>query len=260
MSLRLFRHLSLAAASRLVARPASLATVVIVYLSVTAVLSSLWWAAAEAGGGSVVGYPALALVWYAMAAEAAVVPPHPRAIEDIGDDISRGRLVPELLRPRSVLAVRVASEIGAVVTRTLACACFGVPLVWLVAGPPPDPVALALAGPSLLLAVILNVVVQHAVAGVAFWLGEATSAWFLYQKLVFVLGAMLLPLQALPGWMQTVAWALPFLPMIYAPARLAAGFREPWLVALQLAWLVVAWLVAVAVFARGERRMVGAGA
>jgi ABC-2 type transport system permease protein len=257
VSIRLFRRLAATAATHFVSQPASLVTVIVVYLSVSLVLGSLWWAAAGANGGSVVGYPALALVWYAVAAEAAVIPPHPRAIEDIGDDIASGRLVTELLRPRSVLAVRVASQVGLVAAQAVVCAAVGVPLVWLLVGPPPDLVALALAGPALLLGVILNVVVQHAAAGSAFWVGDATAAWFLYQKLVFVLGGMLLPLEVLPSWLQTVAWALPFLPMIYAPARLAAGFREPWLLAVQLAWLGVAWLVAAAVFSRGERRLVG---
>ena len=43
--------------------------------------------------------------------------------------------------------------------------------------------------------------------------------------------------------------------MAYAPARLASGHVEPELLLVQLAWLVGLSVLAVGVFARGERRL-----
>jgi hypothetical protein len=111
--------------------------------------------------------------------------------------------------------------------RLAACAVVGAIVAFLTAGPPPQAAALALAAPSLVLAVTCNIVAQHAFAGIAFWLRDAGSAWFLYQKLVFVLGGMLIPLEALPGWLEGTASVLPFRAMSYASARLAAGHLEP---------------------------------
>jgi ABC-2 type transport system permease protein len=56
-----------------------------------------------------------------------------------------------------------------------------------------------LAVPALVLAVTANLSLQYAVAASAFWLGDARATWFLYQKLVFILGGMLLPLEVMPG-------------------------------------------------------------
>ena len=108
---------------------------------------------------------------------------------------------------------------------------------------------------SLVLAVACNLAAQHAFAGAAFWIRDARSTWFLYQKLVFILGGMLMPLQVLPGWLHALAGALPFMAMAYAPARLASGHLDPQLLVVQLAWLAVLAGAAAAVFGAGERRL-----
>ncbi len=66
---------------------------------------------------------------------------------------------------------------------------------------------------------------------------------------------MLIPLEALPGWLERTASVLPFRAMSYAPARLAAGHLEPTLLLQQLGWLVVLVGIAGAVFRTGERRL-----
>jgi len=223
------------------------------YLMVTAVLSSLWSAAA--GAGEVAGYGALALAWYVATSEAATIPLNFRMIEDIGDDIGSGTVATELLRPASVVGVRIASEVGRMLPKVAVCAALGVTFTTLAHGAPPDGVALALAAPSLVLALVLNIVVQHAFAAAAFWVDDAKSTWFLYQKLVFILGGMLLPLEVLPGPMEAVGRWTPLASMAYAPARLASGHLEPHLVVVQLGWLAVAVWAAHAVFTAGERRL-----
>ena len=99
-----------------------------------------------------------------------------------------------------------------------------------------------------------------AFAAASFWVLDAKGAWFLYQKLVFVAGGMLLPLEILPGWLEATARVLPFSSMAYAPARLASGHVEPELLLVQVGWLIVLVVVAHRVFAAGERHLVSTGA
>jgi ABC-2 type transport system permease protein len=225
------------------------------YVLVVAVLSGLWRAAAGANGGEVAGYSAVALTWYIATTEAVTISIGARLIEEIGTDIGSGAVAVELLRPASVLWVRVVAVVGGVIPRVAMLAVVGGVVATVMAGAPPRPAALVLAVPSLVLAVACNVVAQHAFAGAAFWLRDAGTAWFLYQKLVFVLGGMLIPLQALPAWLHDLARALPFNAMAYAPARLASGHVEPMLLLEQVAWLVLLGAVAAAVFRAGERRL-----
>jgi ABC-2 type transport system permease protein len=248
-------------ARRAVASPGGLVTCVGFYIAVIGVLGSLWRVAAAANGGQLAGYSGLALSWYIAASEAVTVSLNIRMIEEIGDDIGSGAVVVELLRPASVLAVRVASEVGRALPRMAACVVVGLAVCSVVAGVPPAGAVpgMLLALPAMVLAVSCNVVAQHAFAGAAFWVRDARSTWFLYQKLVFLLGGMLLPLEVLPDSVERVARLLPFMAMAYAPARLASGHAEPVLLVVQVGWLVVLGGVAVAVFAAGEQRLQAVG-
>jgi ABC-2 type transport system permease protein len=243
------------AARRTLAEPAGLVVSAAFYLIVVGALSAVWRTAAEANGGHLVGYSAAALTWYIATSESAVVSLNIRMIGELGEDIASGAVAVELLRPVSVLWVRVAAELGRAAARLLVIAPAGVGLACLTAGRPPSGPALALAVPAVALALVANVVTQHAFAASAFWLRNATTAWFLYQKLVFVLGGMLIPLEVFPGWLETATRALPFQAMAYAPARIAAGHVEPLLLVTQLVWIALLSLAASAVFSLGERRL-----
>ncbi|MEL7207613.1 MAG: ABC-2 family transporter protein [Actinomycetota bacterium] len=257
---RLIGRAVVVAAARTAANRGELVTTVLFYLMVSTVLSQMWAAAAEASGGAVAGYSAAALVWYILTTEFAVNAIPIRLIEDIGDDIGDRRIELELLRPASVLSIRVAAAYGRVLPRLAAMLPAGLLLGWATAGRPPHLGALLLAVPAVLLAVLVNVLLQHAFAGLSFWLGESKSGWFLYQKLVFVLGGMLLPLEVLPARLATVAKALPFAAVAYAPGRLAAGHVEPWWLLVQGGWLVLTGAAAGLVFHHGLARLRGAGA
>ena len=243
------------AAHRVLAERGGLGVATGFYLVVVAVLAGLWRAAAHANGGSIAGYSAVALTWYIATSESVTVSLNIRMISDIGEDIASGAVAVELLRPASVLGVRVVSEIGRAVPRLVTLLLAGAALSTVTGGAPPRPAALVLVPLSAVLAISCNVVAQHAFAAAAFWIRDAGATWFLYQKLVFVLGGMLIPLEVLPHWLQTITRVLPFRAMSYAPARLASGHLEPGLLIEQAAWLVVLSLVADAVFSAGERRL-----
>lgn len=225
------------------------------YLTVSAVLATLWRTAAEGSGGTVAGYGAAALTWYVLTSEAAVTALMPRQIETTGDDIATGAIAVELLRPASVLGVRVATEIGRCLPRLAAYAIAGTAYATVTVGGPPHLAGALLAAPALGLAVTCNLLAQHAFAGISFWIRDSRSAWFLYQKLVFILGGMLLPLEVLPDTLETPARFSPFAAMAYVPARLASGHVEPTLLAFQAVWLAALAVLARSVFAAGERRL-----
>ena len=225
------------------------------YVVIVGTLSGLWRVAVHANGGDLAGYGAVALTWYIITSEAAIVAVNAKHIEDIGTDIAQGTVAVELLRPASVLGIRMATEVGRGLPKVLALWAAGGVVALVVAGGPPRPACLLLALPSLVLAITANLLAQHAVAASAFWLRDAGSIWFLYMKAVFILGGMIIPLELLPDGLQRGALLLPFRAMAYDPARLASGHWEPALLLEQLAWIGVLAVVAVAVFGAGERRL-----
>jgi ABC-2 type transport system permease protein len=225
------------------------------YLVIVATLSGLWRVAVDANGGNLSGYTALALTWYVITSEAAIVSVNARHIEEIGTDIAQGSVAVELLRPASVLGVRVASQVGRGIPRVASLWAAGAVLTTSISGAPPDPSTLVLVAPSLVLAITANLLAQHAVAAIAFWIRDAGSVWFLYMKAVFILGGMIIPLELLPEPVERASMLLPFAAMAYAPARLAAGFWEPELLVVQVFWIGVLAVVAAASFRAGERRL-----
>ena len=226
------------------------------YVMVSGVLAAVWATATDAAGGSIVGYTTTAIVWYVITTEASIMSLPMRLIEEVGDDIGSERVAIEMLRPTPVLVVRVATEVGRMLPRLLLHLAVGGLLATAIVGPPPVASALALAVPALVLAVVINLVAQHAFAAAAFWVRDAKATWFLYQKLVWVLGGMLLPLEVLPSTLEAAAKVMPLMTIAYAPARLASGHFEPWLLVVQVGWLVALTALATFVFGAGQRRLV----
>lgn len=255
MTGRALREALRGSAQRSLADRGGLAVSISFYVVIVGTLTGLWRIAVGANDGDLAGYGAVAITWYIITSEAAIVAVNARLIEDIGKDIAQGSVAVELLRPASVLGVRVANEVGRGLPKVAALFLAGALLATLVAGGPPEPATLLLVAPSLVLAITANLLAQHAVAAVAFWIRDAGSVWFLYLKAVFILGGMVIPLELLPDAVQRAAMFLPFRAMAYAPARLASGSWEPWLLVEQLFWIAVLGAVATAAFRSGERRL-----
>jgi len=238
-----------------VAHPGDLAVRVGFYLIILIVTGSLWRAALDANDGELAGYDRVALLWYIAAAQAAQLGPRPRTIEEVGDEIGAGTVAVQMLRPVSVVGLRISSELGEAMLRVVAALIVAGIGLFLTVGAPHSAAAALLALPAALLGCTLSVTAQHAMGGIAFWLLDARATWFLWSKLVFLLGGLLIPLELLPAGIANVAKVLPWASMTYVPGRLASGDLDPLLIVAQLVWLVIATVLAFGVFALGERRL-----
>lgn len=229
---------------------------------ITATLAFLWMAALP-DGQSIHGYSAIDMVWYIAVAEAVVNGVDQRLMLRIGDDLRRGNLTIELLRPVTLVWMIMAREVGRGIVRFLLSLPVCCLVAWLIAGPPPSFAGLALlalAGP---LAVVVQLLLVVCASASALWLDDSTAAWFLLQKLVFLVGGMLLPLEFWPGAVGDVLTVLPWAATAYIPAHLAvepsvAGVVQ--LCALQVMWIGLLVLATAAAWSRGERRLMGARA
>ena len=250
-----YLHAAWTGARRTFAARGELVTQLGLFVFIVVALSSLWRAATAAGGGTVGGYDVTALVWYIVVAESCVVPIPQRTIETIGEEIGSGEVAIAMLRPVSVLGLRYALDLGGAAGRQLCFLTAGSVIALLVAGAPHDGGAMLLVVPSVVLALATNLAAQHALAGVAFWVRDARSTWFLFGKLVLIGGGVLIPLDLLPQALGAVCRVLPFASMAAAPATLAAGRMDPMLLLTQAAWLTALLVLAAVIFSRGLRRV-----
>ncbi len=76
----------------------------------------------------------------------------------------------------------------------------------------------------------------------AFITEDTASIRLIYQKFVFILGGLMLPLGFLSAWLQPVARVLPFNLTTYAPVKLFVAFTwtQFWqILVLQAVWLTI---------------------
>src|SRR5205085_5066490 len=137
---------------------------------------------------------------------------------------------------------------GEACARLIASFTVGALLTWLFVGAPPSLPALGLAAPAVVLGCAANIASCHAFGGISFWLLDAKASWFFFQKLVFLPGGMLIPLELLPHPLEAASRLLPFATMAFVPGRIAAGHADPLLLAWQVGWLAALLAMAAAVF------------
>ena len=58
----------------------------------------------------------------------------------------------------------------------------------------------------------------------AFWIVDTSPMYWIWQKLGFVLGGLLFPLELYPDWLRRIARLSPFPDLFWAPGRTAFGF------------------------------------
>jgi tetratricopeptide (TPR) repeat protein len=140
----------------------------------------------------------------------AAAPQHPAVLSNLG----------------GLLAANGAAEgIGLLLVRMATLGVPGFFLAWTLSGGwPTDPRGLLLAVPLGILAGSVCVVFQTVIGITAFWLQDASPVYWIWQKLMFVFGGLILPLDAYPEWLREIAAWTPFHALVYGPARTTLGF------------------------------------
>jgi ABC-2 type transport system permease protein len=223
------------------------------------VFMQLWRATYAAEQRTTIGGFTMAqMLWY-LALTESVILSRPRLNRVVDEEIRTGEIAYSLVRPYSYAFFRAASyaaERGVLFVVKLVIACA---LALLYVGPVPlSPASLGLGLVALLLAAALDFVLAFGISLLAFWVENTSSISLIYDRLVMLLGGMLLPLEVFPEPLATIARALPFASMVYTPARLAlGGAGEPALAlfAKQLLALVVSGLVVWALYRAALRRV-----
>jgi ABC-2 type transport system permease protein len=238
--------------------PAELVTRSAMILLFMWIFFQLWRITFTAAGSDIInGLSLRDTMWYLLLAETLELG-RPRLARVISEQVKDGSIAYILNKPYNFLLYQLSSGLGESLPRMGMLFVLGGALVWAMAGPPPVlvnwPIALvALAG-----AWLLHFCVNALIGLSAFEVEEVVPFEWIYQKLVFILGGMLVPLDFYPVWLQTIAKSLPFAYMMYGPARL---FVQPdpvlftQIILGQLFWLAVLGGLLVLVFSRGMKRL-----
>ena len=184
------------------------------------IFAGLWGTTfALSGETSINGLTFQNMIWYLMMAETIELG-RPRLNRVMSEQVKNGEVAYILSKPYNYVLYHFFFGLGDGVFRVVLNLIVGTFVAWILAGTPPGALGWIMAFSTMIGAWILHFCIMALIGLAAFLVEETNSFDLIYQKAVFILGGMLLPLEMFPTWLQKIAFALPFPYMMYAPARL----------------------------------------
>ena len=221
------------------------------------VFIQLWTATYNTvGTTSIAGLTLSDTIWYLVMTETIMLSKI-RFAGKISEEVKDGSLAYTIGRPYSYLLYHFFYGLGDMLLRMSINFVCGAILVTLFVGP-----MSATNLPAVLITVLLAIILDFCFNGMigllAFFTEDTDSFVLIYQKVLFILGGMMIPLEFMPVWLKNLSLALPFSLMVYAPARLFVQFDwNSWLsiVTRQLIWIAIAGVALNLIFRWGIRRV-----
>jgi len=187
---------------------------------VLGVFSSLWRAVAEAG--LPMGADPKQLLWY-LAITEWITLSTPQVHLDIQETIRGGDVIYRLGRPASFVLGELATGLGLLAVRLPVLGLAAVVFASWFTGWVPSPASLVIVVPFGIAAAAMLTALHVWIGLLAFWLQDVSPVYWVCQKLLFVLGGMMLPLHLYPDAVQRVAALTPFPVLLAAPGSFVFG-------------------------------------
>jgi ABC-type uncharacterized transport system permease subunit len=158
------------------------------------------------------------------------------------DEIREGSMEIRLLRPMEFWPLQLAEWLGDGMGRLAICGTFGLILGFGLSGEWPRFISLLLLIPIWFLSALIALSVHLVVGCTTLWLGECRPLYWTWQKAMFLLGALVIPLSFYPAFLQKSVWLTPFPAMLAIAGNLAltqTGGQIALQVLAQLFWVGV---------------------
>lgn len=218
------------------------------------IFANLWEVAVVKTG--VTQYPPSHLVWY-IAFNQWILISIPEISDEIELDFRTGRLAYLLPRPISYLGATFAESLGILCVNFVVLGIVTFAFTWTQVTSFPFSfwgivISIALGFLSCCIGIILKMLVGLS----AFWFHDVAPIDFVSEKLLFMLGGLILPLSLYPQWLQTIAYFTPFPIILGERSALALNFNMQnvqWLFTFSAFWLILGIGLLLFVYRRGLR-------
>lgn len=191
------------------------------------------------------------MIWYLVLTES-IVTSQGKIIIEIGKEVINGDIANYLNKPYHYLFYKYSSTIGSTIANfSLTLLITGLVATLLVGPITINPLNIPLILSSCLLGITLHFSMMATLGIFTLWIEDSRSLDFLYQKLIFVAGGMLAPLDIFPTWFANITLILPFSYAVYAPAMLFVNFnieRFVETILIQIFWIIITSSIALILF------------
>ncbi|RKN86717.1 ABC transporter permease [Paenibacillus ginsengarvi] len=212
---------------------------------------------ASVGEQQIAGYTFQQMIWYLAVAESIVLAA-PRLNAKVEAEVKNGDIAYQLIRPASYLLLHYGSYMGEAAIRVVINLLLGSAMAigWFGWSTPGINVPLCLL--VMIGSFTVHFLLAMLIALCAFWVEETRGLDFVYNKLLFTIGGMLLPLEMFPESLRAVSQWLPFQAVAYFAAKTAVA--PDWaetlrMVAIQWSWVMVLAVAVTLVYRKGVRRL-----
>jgi ABC-2 type transport system permease protein len=220
------------------------------------------WAATPLGLADLPGHDAARIAWYVMVTEWVVfIGGH--AFRDVEDEIRSGAIEAALTRPLPYALATLAEWLGSGAYRLLALGAIGAIVTAAATGTVPFAFATI---PVLVLTVavgaVLMLLLQLGTGLMTAWLSTPAPFFWVWQKLAFIFGGLLIPLTLYPPAIRAIGEVSPFAAVMFHPASLVFDASPAALLrvfAWQAIWLLVIGLAVAWLAGAATRRFVRDG-
>ncbi|GIP41274.1 hypothetical protein J31TS4_45540 [Paenibacillus sp. J31TS4] len=227
--------------------------VVIIYI-----FMQLWKVTYEGvGETTIAGYAYRDLIWYLIFAEAIILA-SPRVNLTVEEEVKSGAVAYRLTRPLSYIGYHYVAYLGEAALRLAVNLIVGGLLGVLAFGVPSFGWGWGAFAAMLLGALTVNFLLRMALSLCAFWVEETQGLVFVYDKLLFTIGGMMLPLELFPDLLRRVCAWLPFQTVVYFPSKTIVAFdaaQFPQMLLLQWVWVIPLAALVGWIYAKGVKKL-----
>ncbi|QGQ96019.1 ABC transporter permease [Paenibacillus psychroresistens] len=222
------------------------------------IFMQLWQVTFQGEGSSLIaGYSFKQMIWYLIFTESMTLA-CPSVCNKVEEEVKSGDVAYRLTRPVSYIGFHYMAFMSEVAVRFSINLTIGTVLGILVLGLPDFGYGWLAFFLVAAFGFTINFMLNMALALSAFWVEETRGLEFVYNKLLFTIGGMLMPLEIFPETMQRICHWLPFQTVLYFPAKTAVhydGSKLLTMLGIQCIWLVIMGLVVVFIYSRGVKKL-----
>ena len=218
------------------------------------------WKTIFAGKATIEGLSIAQLVWYLVLTEAIAMGSGWRSMfEEVSDEIKSGAIANYLTKPLSYIGWYFSTTFSRFFNYAGTVFVIGAFVTYFLVGPIQFSAATVI--PLVILVIvsfILSFFVGMAFVSLAFWLEDVTAFYWILQKVLFIFGGMLVPIEIYPEFIRHYLYYLPVSFITYWPGKyFITGDSSILATAIigQLIWTVVFFLITVGIYKIGIRKL-----
>lgn len=209
------------------------------------------------GTDSIAGYSFKQIMWYLVITESMILA-CPSLCTRVEEEVKSGDIVFKFVRPVHFVVFHYVEYMSEAAIRFLVNAVLGTILGLLIIGPLQFGYGLLWLPLIAFFGFTVNFLLNMVLALCAFWVEETRGLEFVYNKFLFTIGGMLMPLELFPDALQRIGQYLPFQAIVYLPAKTTVAFdtvNVAGAVATQLIWMLIIGIIVSLVYRKGVTKL-----